>query len=343
MTHAFSYPSFMPPENDQTVIAVTNHMTSFGDVLFSVPVAREYARRHNAKVDFWLGGGGTASYDLIAAQKFVRRIIRDPEHHPHNWHFEKPYDLRHGYTAIYEVGYRSGFQCTIPQYYERQANMPSLPIRFDLPDGYEGRPLPDGKFIAIANKNHDPICGLKIYREFVRHSPLPVVEVGYPGETAATDLGALDRTSHGFLEMAWVLSKCYCYFGCPNSPYVIATGFPCLKIIMYYAYLPPDQNHLVKSPLHIYMPRHHGQMLHDDNPNKFFQWAMPELYGMAPRSPTIEIMPEPDVNSCICPSPGFCPRYKRGMYGRLHEICSGTALGREQTVMYRKSWLSQVS
>jgi hypothetical protein len=91
----------------------------------------------------------------------------------------------------------------------------------------------------------------EMFRGFVGKCPLPVVEVGLPGQAIATDLGAWDLTSHGFLEMTWIISQCRFFVGLMSAPLVVASGFPCFKIAPHDGQS-WDMRHVVRTPLHAY-------------------------------------------------------------------------------------------
>ena len=235
------------------MIAIT-HPGLIGDCLWCVPAAREIARRHGPKVDFWTSRIVEPATDLLAAQEFVERVIVDPGYHAVSgdcgaqpWHMRNA-DL-YGYDSVYHMGLRETPSVPIPEYYCRLHNLPQLPNRYDLPADYAGRDLPKVRFVALAARGTTTFA--ERFREFVRHCPHPVVEVGAPGQAVAGDLGAIDRTSKGFLEMTWVISRCHWFVGLLSSPMVVASGFPCVKIGLYDHHW--DMRHVIHTPLHHYV------------------------------------------------------------------------------------------
>lgn len=243
----------VPPQvtDGSRVIAVTNHK-QHGDVLWSVPAARALAERHGCPADFWLTPGHAGSCgDLLAAQSFVRRVVYDPEQPLEKWDFSNAHAADHRYEAVYDMGFRSGFDYPIPEYYCRLFALPQLPVTFDLPENYAGRPLPEAPFVALASKGKAATDYWRLFSNFAGACPHPVVEIGAPGQVLGEGLGTLDRTSKGFLEMAWVISKCRWFVGLMSSPLVVAAGWPCVKVAPHSG-VHWNMTHVLRSPLHFY-------------------------------------------------------------------------------------------
>lgn len=241
----------LEPANGK-VIAVTNHK-QHGDVLWSVPAARELSRRAGLKADFWLTPGHVGRCgDLLQAQDFVRHVVYDREQPLESPWFSNAAGPGWQYAEVYHMGFRSGFDCPIPEYYSRLFGLPQLPNHFDLPPGYEGRGLPEGPFVALASKGRGTTDYWRLFHNFAEHCPYPVLEVGYPGESLRTWLpNVWDHTSEGFLEMAWVISKCKWFVGLMSSPLVVASGWDCVKIAPHSG-VHWNMDHVIRTPLHHY-------------------------------------------------------------------------------------------
>lgn len=237
---------------DGKFFAVTNHK-QHGDTLFSIPCARELARRRGQKCDFWLAYGHSRNCgDLIQCQDFVRHVVYDHDHPLESPWFSNAAGPGWGYAEVYHMGFRSGFDCPIPEYYSRLFGLPQLPIRYDLPPGYEGRPLPEGPFVALASKGKGTTDYWRLFANFALRCPYPVVEVGYPGESLQVGpCGVLDYTSEGFVEMAWVISKCKWFVGLMSSPLVVASGWDCVKVAPHSG-IHWNMNHVIRTDKHHY-------------------------------------------------------------------------------------------
>lgn len=240
-----------------------------GDALWAIPAARALAERHGCPVDFWTSYVVRPAADLIRAQDFIHAVIVDDDYRIERgdcgvqpWRMSNAESPECGYEKVYHLGFRETPDVPIPEYCCRLAELPQQPNRFDIPPGYAGRTLPDGPFVALAAKGQNAFT--EMFRDFVGRCPLPVVEVGRPGEAVATQIartlmspgdpmieGSLDRTSSGFLEMAWVISKCKYFVGIMSAPLVVASGFPCFKIAPHYDGH-WDMRHVIQTPLHAY-------------------------------------------------------------------------------------------
>lgn len=49
------------------------------------------------------------------------------------------------------------------------------------------------------------------------------------------------------------------------------------------------------------------------------------------------------MQPCECPSPGHCPRYRREMAPRMHEICQGKNIAPLQAMEYRELWAMEAA
>ena len=204
-----------------------------GDILWTVPTARELARVHDAEVDFWVSVWAKNCADLLLAQDFTRRVVVDEDFTSalgrEHWmgNAESP---DHGYLRVCQLGFRGHFNVPIPEYYCRLVGIGQQPNKFDLPaELHPDDLLPAAPFVCLASKGPADMFHAT-FRDFVKRCPHHVVEVGYPGEVVATDLGAWDRTSDGFVRMAQIISMCKWFVGTLSAPLVVASGFSCLKV-----------------------------------------------------------------------------------------------------------------
>ncbi len=225
-----------------------------GDVLWTVPAARELARRRDCLADYWLSHRAKNVVDLLAAQRFVRRVVvssswkmgvdcsttemvngvqvYDPPGRPHV--IREPESM--GYETVHQLGFAntSEYGGLLLDYFCDLAGVGRQGHHFDIPDGAPSESYPDGPFVVMTNKGTGEMARTgwgKVLRDFVKHCPIPVVEAGQPGSALATDLGTLDRTRDGFLELAGLLSKCKYYVGNISAPLVIADAFPNVRRI----------------------------------------------------------------------------------------------------------------
>lgn len=237
---------------DMIAVTMPGH---HGDILSAVPAARELARRHHCQADFWIAPQCHAVEDLLAEQEFVRTVVLDREYVPTSGSCGlQPWRMRSAesgeYGAVYHLGFRETPTVPLPEYCCSLYGLPQLPHRWDLPDHCGPWGLPKEPFIVLAGKGETAFR--QMFRDFVRRCPVPVVEVGRPGEAVAADLGAEDRTEWGFLSMAQVLSHCHWFMGLVSAPYVVASGFNCTKILAHDGSW--DQRHWVRSGAHHYVP-----------------------------------------------------------------------------------------
>jgi hypothetical protein len=206
-----------------------------GDALSAVPAARALAERHGCRADFWTSHLVRPALDLIEAQAFVRRVVIDPEYAVRDggcgaqpWRMENAEHC--GYLEVYHLGFRETPSVPLVEYCGSLYGIGQQPVRWDLPERCENISLPD-PFVVIAPRGRTTFR--ETFREFVRRCPKPVVEVGAPGEAVAADLGSSDLTSRGFLWMAWLISRCSLFVGLISAPYVVASGFPCTKVLVH--------------------------------------------------------------------------------------------------------------
>ena len=245
------------------MIAVTmpGHL---GDLLSSVPAARALAARHGCRADFWTSPACGAGADLLVTQDFVNAVVRDHDYRAERgdcgvqpWRMASADDPRHGYEAVYHLGFRETPTVPLVEYCGTLYGLPQQTPRWDLPSWYEGRPLPDAPFVALAARGASSFR--ETFRRLAASCPRPVVEVGKPGEAVAGDLGALDRTGDGFLEMTWVLSQCKWFVGLISAPYVVASGFGCTKVMAHDGTW--DLRHVLRTGAHHYVHGHDHESL----------------------------------------------------------------------------------
>ena len=222
-----------------------------GDVLWSVAAARALAARHGCRADFWLSHRGWNIADLLEAQSFVRRAVFERSWHmegdcttvevvdgkeirvpPGNPHvIENASRPEHGYEMVYNLGFHPGrgVDGSLLDYFCDLAGVCRQSHYFDLPEGYPKESLPEGPFVALESRHKEEAQRAgwyDVFRDFVRHCPIPVVEIGRPGTAVALDLGSIDRTRPGFVEMTGIISKCKYYIGNISAPLVVADAFP---------------------------------------------------------------------------------------------------------------------
>jgi hypothetical protein len=247
-----------------------------GDMLWSVPAARALAARHGCRADFWISHRGGNAADLLEAQSFVRhaivekswymdgdcstvevvdgvqvRTLRGKSHIIHN-----AFRPEHGYEMVYNLGFSETKELngTLLDYFCDLAGVGRQSHYFDLPSDCPKEPVPEGPFVALEGKYKPEATRTgwwDVFRDFVKHCPIPVVEVCPPGRTCALDLGSIDRARDGFLEMAGVISKCKYYIGNISAPLVVADAFPhVIRIGVYQGDV--DLRHCTKSEKNFY-------------------------------------------------------------------------------------------
>ncbi len=222
-----------------------------GDALWTLPATRELARRHGLRADYWLSGRGRHVADLLGVQSFVRnvmvdehwrihgdcsvsqlvggQVITEPPGRSHT--MQIAHDPLWDYAAVYQLGFSTtlGLSGTLLDYFCDLAGVGRQGHHLDLPAGCPEGPVPEGPFVALCVRAFGEMQRTgwgDVLREFVKACPIPVVEAGSPGTALATDLGAIDRTRKGFLEMAGVISKCKYFIGNVSAPLVVADAFP---------------------------------------------------------------------------------------------------------------------
>ena len=241
----------------EPVIAICNPELH-GDLLWSVPAMRAMAHRDGGKADIWISRRGHRTRDLLQAQSFVRNVIVDETYDPGTsspFHrIPAPEDPSWGYAACYQLGFRipERSDCTLLDYFGRLGGVGRQAHYFDLPADCPREPLPEGPFVALDAKGYDGSRWRDCFRDFVRHCPLPVVEIGVPGYQVTTDCGALDRLRWGFLEMAGIISKCKYYVGTLTASLVIADAMPNVVRIAVQDGKSWNMHHATASPMNHY-------------------------------------------------------------------------------------------
>jgi hypothetical protein len=235
-------------------IAIVNH-SFHGDVLWSVPAARELARRAGEQADFFLAARGAQTRDLLLAQSFVRKVHVDGGGEEEQ------------YSACHVLNTQGLENETLLDHYCRIAGLPRQGHWFELPLNTPGEIVPRGPFVVLAAKIGDGSEWMKaingILREFAWLCPVSIVEVGVPGMTLTTDLGAIDRTSYGFLKMAEIISLCKVFVGTISAPLVLADAFPNVHRIAVHDGDKWNMNAVTKSGMNHYPVYPTGQQLAD--------------------------------------------------------------------------------
>jgi hypothetical protein len=236
-----------------------------GDVLWAVPAARELARRHGCKVDFWLGPRGRALKDLLEVQDFVERVFVDETYEnplPDGSHeMQAPKRYQPPYEHVHQLGFKHGMEIkgTLLDYFCAVVGLPRQEHRLDLP----GEPF-QGEFVALAFKGTDQSMVARwkeTFCDFVRWSPLSVLEVGIPNTAITLEAGAGDCTSHGFLLMAKIIAACKVFVGTISSPLVIADAFPNVHRVAVHDGGTWNLDYCTKSPMNHYPVNPTGKQL----------------------------------------------------------------------------------
>ena len=196
-----------------------------GDVLWSIPAARELARRAGCKADYIITRKAERVADLLLAQSFVRGII---VHENYTWPQGASHDMdvNIGYDAIHQMGFRAQqpIDETLLDYFCKIAGLPRQGHWLDLPT----IPYPTISYVVLAAKKQDGSMHERwgnMWDDFVSRCPMPVFEVGHPDHAMRLDW-SIDGTSIGFLKMACLISRCKYFFGHISAPLVIADAIP---------------------------------------------------------------------------------------------------------------------
>jgi hypothetical protein len=238
-------------EEDWQVIAVCN-ANFHGDVLWSVPAARELSRRAGEKAHFYLSLRGAATQDLLRAQSFVHDVFVRTDFSSDDIVPEKPY------SAVYQLHMRgsSAQDMTLLDHFCHVAGLPRQGHWFELPDAAPLQPLPK-KFVVLAAKKGDGSEWMRaindIFRDFVKLANFPIVEVGCSNMALAADLGTQDRCCQGFLEMARIIARCKVFVGTISAPLVLADAWPDVHRIALHDGEKWNLNNVTKSGMNHYL------------------------------------------------------------------------------------------
>ncbi len=226
-----------------------------GDVLWTVPAARYLARKHGCLVDYWLSYRGASTADLLRVQTFVNDVILDGVWVPRGGRTEEVDLARGNYEAVYQLGFHESLDnLTLLDYFCRRAGVPRQGHHLEIPVGCPEEPLPEVPYIVMDAKKVDGSMHRwhEMFREFVRHCSLPVLEIGVPGCAVAVDCGSIDHCRHGFLHAAACIAQCKYFVGTISAPLVMADAFPEVRRIAVHDGRSWCMDQVTKSPMNYY-------------------------------------------------------------------------------------------
>jgi len=223
------------------------HPGKMGDALYALPAARELARRHGSKVDFYTSPYCAPLTNLIEAQEYIDRVViahdyvlKDFRCGAYPWSVSVP----GGYDAVYQMGLRDYPAESIPDHIAVQCGLPrGLPVRydFDLPP-----PKVEGPYIVTAPRGHTAYS--PTFRAIADHCPIKVVEIGASGDGTGSPR-AIDKTGLDMHEVLPWISGAQGFVGLHSAMLVLANGFPINKIVPQGDW---DMRHVVRSVYHQY-------------------------------------------------------------------------------------------
>ncbi len=166
---------------------------------------------------------------------------------------------------------RGGRQTNLRDWFCNIVGVPRWNHQFDLPDKVPDYRKVWGNFVVVAAKAWERNSWQDHFNNSMREmvkilkGAATVLEVGPPSwrcRCLATDLGAIDATSEGFLDMAGIISQCKVFVGTPSAPLVLADAFPWVHRIALHDGVTWDVEHAVtRSPMNHYLCNPTGQQL----------------------------------------------------------------------------------
>jgi len=226
------------------MIAVT-HPGKIGDTLYSLPTVEKLSEIHNTKVDFYTSDFCKNLESFILYQPYINNFYISPGYTIQHMScgvqpWQMPvHDL--GYTQVYHLGFKSFPHIPLHAFIARQTGVEVTSIEYFIPD-YETLKEP---YITLCC--HGDVRYLDIYKEFIDHSSIPVVNVGAKHEYLGI---GIDKTGMDFLDTAVWISKSIGFIGA-GATYVLAEGFPIPKILPHDG-RSFDLSHVIHDPYHKY-------------------------------------------------------------------------------------------
>lgn len=201
----------------------------FGDILWSLPTAREISKRHHVPVDFQVMPAYDSLTELISNQEYINCASVNQGWHcegsPHGdqpWFPQNNESLQHMYEHIYHLTYKShpgigGEYMPLIDFIAKQAD-----IRF------EGPPIP---FISVdAIKLEDTRTHIAYSFNNDYHSDkLQFLDI----INANTDVRLIDVSKLSWLRAAEVIHTAMAFIGCRSANWVVANGVAQNNIFIY--------------------------------------------------------------------------------------------------------------
>jgi hypothetical protein len=197
----------------------------FGDILWSLPTARDIAiREGESRVDFAMMPTYKSLVSLLHAQPYIRNafVIEDwlcvhSNHGDQPW--EPPKDVEESYDKVYHLGYRG----------HPGINAPGMPL-IDFIAWQQGIKLSDPvPFIEVDETYYKLITFDFPSRPYVAYSFNNMYESEknkfwrlLQDKLAHTNLGYVDTSKLPWLEAAAVTRRSLAYVGCRSSNWVLA-------------------------------------------------------------------------------------------------------------------------
>ena len=211
------------------MIAVA-HPGKIGDALYSLPTVRALCEHHNCMADFYTSEYCLPAKRFLEYQDCINEVIVPKDYKIEGFGMGiQPWEMpipKGRYDAVYQCGFSSNPDKSLPDFIAQQHGLSKLPIQYDFPALEIERATP---YIILAPRGSTGWPHL--FSEFIDLCPFDVVQVGGKGDFIESNKETINLTGMDFLETCQVISQAHCFVGVFSAMLVLANGFPIKKIV----------------------------------------------------------------------------------------------------------------
>ena len=210
------------------MIAVT-HPGKIGDMLYSLPTAKELSKKHNCKIDFYTSSYCSPAICLLEKQNYINKVII-----PSSYVIERydmgvqPYlmPIEDSYDTVYQLGFRDVPDKSIPEFIAESIGL-SGDIGKNISYEYSTQ-YAESNYICLAPRGSTGYT--ELFLKYIDLSPLPVFIVGDRNQYIGK---GVDYTFLDFEQMTSIIANAKAFIGLMSAPLVIANGFNIPKFIIH--------------------------------------------------------------------------------------------------------------
>lgn len=210
-----------------------SHPGKMGDVLYALPTMRHIAKSNKAKIDFYTSEYCTPILRLIEHQEYINAAYTMSNYKIHNTRcgvqpWRMPVALN-GYDKVIHMGFRREPDQRLDHFIARQSGISESQLDGIVYEHVATKTLSE-PYVVLSPFGRKQHLYMDTLHKFIRKCPLPIVQIGGPGEFIESD--TVDKTGLDFLDTLPWIANAKGFVGLLSANLVLANGFNIPKVCL---------------------------------------------------------------------------------------------------------------